>query len=447
MSEHLARVALNDLRTAMRQFSLYPPGHPAAEEIIDAAGRSADELARHQGGEAVLSLIGDSFYLERTLLAHASLEFNGLLREMQGRGIASVTFIAPVARGDLADLAAFCAGLSGDLPAENTVRLNEGPYSASDLGEGEGLGGLRRSYARSLDVMRGIAMATSAGQDFDLTGATWAVEQLVEQTLAHPAASLLLSTLKSHDEYTFYHSVNVSVLSLALGRLVGFDRNQLTLLGVGALLHDIGKVGVSASTLQHPGRLDGNQWVEIKMHPQEGAESIMAAAGPAQEVAAVMAFEHHARFDQSGYPKLGYKKELHFFSRLVATVDTYDAITTRRSYRRAETPHRALRVLLKGAGGMYDPDFVNAFIKMMGIYPPGSLLEVDGGEVFMVTRPVEGAELPEAVLVRTADGQVLAVPEPVSLEGRTIIDQLGPDRVGVDPAALLESVGVEDADR
>ena len=441
MNERFARQMLLDLRSAVRFATLYPPGHPALEEIISTSTRSADQLARQVGGEAVLTLISDSLYLGRELLAHSSLEFNGLLRDMQGRGLDAVSFIAPVARGDVGDLVAFVAGLSQDLPAEGTVRLNEGAFSPAELDTEGAFQGLRKAYARSLDVLRGIAMASGADQEFDLSGATWAVEQLMEQTIAQPAAALLLSNLKSHDEYTFYHSVNVCVMSLALARMVGLDREMLTLMGVGALLHDIGKVGVPTATLQHPGRLDNQQWAEIKTHPLEGAQSIMAAAGPAQEVAAVVAFEHHARFDQSGYPKVGYRKTLHFFSRLVATVDTYDAITTRRSYRRPETPNRALRVLTKGAGTLYDPDFVSSFVSMMGIYPAGSLLRLEDGQVVMVTQNREGEALPEVVLVAAPDGTLIARPEPYLLGGHSIVDQLAPEAVGVDPASLLEVAG------
>ena len=100
---------------------------------------------------------------------------------------------------------------------------------------------------------------------------------------------------------------------------------------------------------------DTEQWAEIKLHPQEGAAAILAAAAPGQEIAAVVAFEHHARFDRQGYPGMTYSRPAHFFSRLVSTADTYDALTTRRSYRRAETPNRALRVLLQGGGTLYDP--------------------------------------------------------------------------------------------
>lgn len=430
---------LSAVRSLVRQYPLYPEGHPAADQLVDGTVEVAETLiSASVEGEVVLSLLGDSIFVGPSVLAVESLEFNGLLRQLQACGIDSISFRAPVARGDVADLASFVIGVSGDYPAEGTIRLNERPYTADDVDDRGPMAGLRRSYARSLDVLRGLTFASQAGESFDLGGATWAVEQLLEQSLEHPAASLLLATVRSHDEYTFYHSVNVAILSLALARLTEVPEDQLTVLGVAAMLHDIGKVGVPASTLQHPGRLDTSQWGQIKLHPQDGAQTILAAASSTQEIAAVVALEHHGRFDGSGYPKVGYRKELHFYSRLVATTDTYDAITTRRSYRRAETPNRALRVLLKGSGRMYDPDFTRAFIKMMGAYPPGSLLLLENGEVAMVTENPENSDYPDAVLVRTPGGELVSDPEPLPLADREIIDQLTADAVGVDPATLLE---------
>ena len=229
------------------------------------------------------------------------------------------------------DLASLLAARTGDVPAEGTIRLNTSPFSVSDLQSGEQMSGLRTSYARSLDVLRGIGMAVGVSQEFDLSGASMVVEDLLEQTISQPGASMLLSTMKSHDEYTFYHSVNVCILSITLGRAIGLDEASLGTMALGALLHDIGKVRVDASILQYPGRLDPHQWAEIKLHPQEGAAAILAAADPGQEVAAVVALEHHARFDGAGY-RGGERRDQHLFSRVVTAVDAYDALTTRRSY-------------------------------------------------------------------------------------------------------------------
>jgi len=440
--EQAARTALRNIQALARQMSLYPTGHPSTGEALEAATTAAEALARREDGEAVVTLFGDSIHLGRSILPHASLELSSLLRTLQSRGIESITFNAPVAGADVADLGAFIAGLSGDVPAEATIRLNESPFTRDDL-ETDDTGGVRRSYSRSLDVLRGMAAAIERDEQFDLSGVAWAVEHLVEQTISQPAASLLLSTMKSHDEYTFFHSVNVCILSIAMGRSIGLPKDQMSALAMGALLHDIGKVRVAPSILQYPGRLDAEQWRQIKLHPQEGAASILAAAAPDQEIAATVAFEHHARYDGLGYPPAGRSlRDLHFYSRLVATADTYDAITTRRSYRRAETPNRALHVLLSGAGSIYDPDFTRAFIEMVGVYPPGSLLELSDGDVVMVTRANEGGGAPDVVLLRPSGEALLEEPMEATIGERTVADQLLPEVVGVEAAALLERVGV-----
>ncbi len=461
MSEARAHGLLGALRRAVRHMSLYPSGHPSTIETLSAGAAAAEEVAGGSG-EVVLTLLEDALYLDRTLLGHASLEFNGLMREMQQRGIDSITFIVPVMPADVGDLAAFIAGVSDDVPAGSTVRLNERPLSLTELPNQE-LAGLRSSYAGSLDVLRAIGVAVRGDVDFGMGAVADAVESLISQTLEQPGASLLLSTVKSHDEYTFYHSVNTCILSLAMGRLVGLDENRLRVLGTGALLHDIGKIGVPQGVLRNPGRLKGGDWDLIKRHPQEGAQSILAASGAGQEVASAIAFEHHARFDGTGYPKIGHSdghghghngnghkprsgRELHFFSRLVSISDTYDAITTRRSYRRAETPTRALNVILNGAATSYDPDFVRAFIHLMGVYPPGSLLQLRSGEVIMVVGQEDGdPQRPRVALVRDRFGNLIETPEPAPFAPDQVVDQLLPDRVGVDPASLLDLAVVDQA--
>ena len=443
MIEAPVRNFLRALRRAIRQVRLYPAGHPLTEEAIKDSGRAVEELTEFEG-EIVITLHEDAFYLNRSLLPHTSLEFNGLLREMQDRAIDSVTVIRPVSREDMYDLANFIAGEGDDLPAGGTVRLNERSVGFSEL-EVSPMSKLRRSYAGSLDALRAISGSLATDSGFELGRVVSAVEGIFEHSISHSGAALLLSTVKSHDEYTFYHSVNTCILSLAMGRLVGLEKEQLLPIGVGALLHDIGKVAVSARVLQSPGRLNEEQWKEIQLHPQEGAQAIMAAAGVGHEISATIAFEHHARFDGKGYPTVTRAGKPHVFSRLVSVADTYDAVTTRRSYRRAETPNRALNVLLNGAGSNYDPDLVTGFIQMMGVYPPGSILVLSGGETVMVTRQLDdGDRKLQGVMVKSATGELIE-PEPVVLDTAAVVDQILPDRAGIDPAALLERIGVQDS--
>ncbi|MFQ5947423.1 MAG: HD-GYP domain-containing protein [Acidimicrobiia bacterium] len=461
MNEQPAGALMMALRRAVSCLRLYGQDHPLTAESLAEAAEAATILTGAEG-RAVVTLLDDAFYLDRALLAATSLEFNGILRQMQERSIESITFVGPVRHGDIGHLVVFLCSQADDIPPSSAIVLNETPMSRAELDDSEMIG-LRSSYASSLDVLRSIGVAVQRGSSFELSAAAATVESLLEQTIAQPGASLLLATVKSHDEYTFYHSVNTCILSLSVGRLVGLHQPDLLLLGMGALLHDIGKIGVSTSVLQYPGRLSPEQWAEIKLHPQEGAQAILAASGSGQEIAAAVAFEHHARYDGSGYPKLmhfdldghggrgddlpghgpgGHVNPLHFFSRLVSVADTYDAITTRRSYRRAETPNRALHVLLNAAGSSYDADFVRAFIHMMGVYPPGSILELRGGQIVMVTHhAADDPGQPAAVIVVDAAGVPVENPVPFSFEEGDIIDQLSPSRVGIDPVAMLEKVG------
>ncbi|MFQ5948513.1 MAG: HD-GYP domain-containing protein [Acidimicrobiia bacterium] len=407
--------------------------------VVAGLVREADTLTS-KSNELVLALSEDAFYLNEAVQPHASIEFNGLLREMQARGIESVTLTSPVSLNDLVELAAFIAGQSDDVPAAGTVRLNEAFHAAVDPVE---MSGLRRSYASSLDALRSVSGAVTDGSELELGDVAGVVESLLRRSGSEPGASLLLATVHNHDEYTYYHSVNVCLLALALGRLVGLDEDRLRPMGVGALLHDIGKVVIDAAALKRPSELTDEEWSDVRLHPQEGAQAILAACPAGQEVAAVIALEHHVGIDGSGYPDLG-GRQPHFFSRLVAVADSYVAMTTHRLHRPARTPQHALQGLLKGAGKRYDPDCVKAFIHMMGIYPPGSVLELDTGEVVMVTHHENGEPgRPAAVLVRDRSGNPLADPEPFSFGKVGVVGQLLPEHAGLQPAALLEQIGLE----
>lgn len=430
MSELLGKNFLRALSHVAQQ-----QGRGASGSALDdalAALESAAAMLTAGTGEAVLSVVGNAFYLDRKMLAHASTEFDAMLRDMKERKIESVTIVTGVSRNDLSDLAALVAGVSEDLPAERTVRLNDRQLRPSDL-EIRPMHGLRRSYSFSLDTLRGVSREGS----IQLGDVMEAVDEFIKGGAVDPGSSLLLSTVENHDEVTYYHSVNVCLLSMALGRFAGFDGDQVRLLGLGALLHDIGRVIVDEVATQIPGRLSNEDWAQVRLHPQEGAATIMAASGFGQEIAAAVALEHHVRLDGSGYPDLG-GKQPHLFSRIVAIADSYDAITSYRPYRPARTPHEALQVLLEGAGRKYDADLLRLFIEMTGEYPPGSLLRIEGGQIAMVTEASEGVR--RGLVVRSSEGEVLTTPEPIDLIEVAIEGQVLSEEAGVDPGSLLESL-------
>jgi HD-GYP domain-containing protein (c-di-GMP phosphodiesterase class II) len=430
MSELLARNFLRALSNASSCVARGDNEARVADAVVALEG--AAEVLVIGSDEVVFSIVGDAFYLDRQMLAHASTEFDAMLADLAERGIDSITVAQDAAGSDLADLAALIAGDSVDLRVGGSVRLNERSLRPSDL-EVRPLHELRKSYSFSLDTLREVTRAGS----LHLDGVIEAVDVLMNGGAEDASSSMLLATVQNHDEVTYYHSVNVCLLSMALGRFSGFGTDELRMLGLGALLHDVGRVVVDEVALRNPGRLTNEDWAQVRLHPQEGASTIMAASGSGQEIAAVVALEHHLRLDGSGYPELG-GRQPHLFSRIVAIADSYDAITSFRPYRPARTPNEALRILLQGVGTTYDPDLLRLFVQMTGEYPPGSLLLIDGGQVAMVTEFADGHK--RGLVVRSADGEVLAVPEPIDLADVTIVSQMMPDEAGVDPGSLLESV-------
>lgn len=428
MSELLARDFLRALFHAGQQMVRRAESDASLDDALAALEASAGALTH--GGEAILAVVGDAFYLDRSILANASTEYDFMLQAMKRRRIDTVTILPGARRTDLEDLAALIVGQSDDLPADGTVLLNERVVSPSDL-DMRPLSTLRRTYAESLDTLRGVSRSRTLhlGEVLDV------VDEFLAGGAGDPGSSLLMATVHNHDEVTYYHSINVCLLSLALGRFAGLAHDQLRTLGLAAMLHDVGRVVVDEAALHRKGRLSNEDWTQVRLHPQEGAIAILAAAGPGQEVAAAVALEHHVRHDGGGYPDLD-GRGTHLYSRIVAVADTYEAVTAHRPYRAARTPNEALRLLLDGAGTVHDPDVVRLFIEMMGTYPPGSILRLAGGETVVVVPSEDGGR--RGIVVREPDGTTSSGRRSISFAAGDVVAQLLRDEAGVDPGSVLE---------
>jgi HD-GYP domain-containing protein (c-di-GMP phosphodiesterase class II) len=427
MNELAVRSFLTALLHAGERMRHHPSGDSSVEDAVVALMKAAEVLTVSDR-EVTLTLSGDAVFLGSEMLPHVTVGFNGMISEMRRLGIDSITLIDGADRQDLVDLAAVIGGVSNDLPVGGTVRLNERPLAGSDL-HVVPVSELRTTYAASLETLRGV----SAGGRLELHK----VAGVVEGFLGKPAASsLTLATLRNYDEMTFYHSVNVCLLTLTLGRTLSFDDDALRYLGTAALLHDLGRMLLGETALSKKGSLTTEERAQVRLHPQEGAQAILAASGPGHEIAAAVALEHHARVDGAGYPDLGGRTP-HLFSRMVAVADSYDAITSRRPHRPARTPHAAMQILADGAGTAFDSDVVEGFVHMMGEYPPGSLLRIDGGEMVMVTGNGSSSS---ALMVSDSAGRRLEDPEPVELTDREIIGPVLADEAGIEPAEMLEAV-------
>ncbi len=223
------------------------------------------------------------------------------------------------------------------------------------------------------------------GHSIDTASTNEVSKTLVEDVLSAPDAIMNLMDIKSFDDYTFTHNINVSTISLFIGEALGLDKADLEDLGMGCMLHDVGKINIPLEILNKNGKLTDEEFAQMKSHPMKGYEILQRSKG-ISERAKRIALEHHEKFDGSGYPNRISKETISLFGRICAVADVYDALTTDRPYRVAMQPYDAMKILVAGMDKHFDPHILNTFIRKFSIYPAGSLVKMNNGSIALVLR-------------------------------------------------------------
>lgn len=223
------------------------------------------------------------------------------------------------------------------------------------------------------------------------------VEEISSSVMRNPDALISLARLKNKDDYTYMHSVAVCALMIALAKKLRLDDKQTRDAGLAGLLHDVGKMMVSQSILDKPGKLTDDEFVAVKEHPVEG-HKILSESPDVSEAALDVCLHHHERFDGTGYPHRLVGEQISLFSRMGAVCDVYDAITSNRAYKAGWEPSESLRRMAEW-NGHFDPVVFQAFVKCIGIYPTGALVKLKTGRIGVVVEQSENSLLTPKVKV------------------------------------------------
>ncbi|HOV42638.1 MAG TPA: HD-GYP domain-containing protein [Syntrophothermus lipocalidus] len=221
------------------------------------------------------------------------------------------------------------------------------------------------------------------------------VDTILDELMSNREVLINLSDIRTYDDYTFSHSCNVCVLSLLTGITLGYNELKLKELGIGALLHDIGKIRVSKELLNKRGELTKNEYAEIKKHAAYGFD-ILRTYEDIPLLSAHIAFQHHERWDGKGYPRGLNQEQIHEYARIVAVADVYDALLADRPYRSAYSINQAVAILNHMSGLYFEPRILAALVSNVAVYPIGSVVMLNTGEIGVVvdvnrnapTRPV-----------------------------------------------------------
>jgi HD-GYP domain-containing protein (c-di-GMP phosphodiesterase class II) len=307
----------------------------------------------------------------------------------------------------------------------------------------------KRRFFKTISVAQEMVESAKTGRSINTTKSKRAIQFLIDQLIKNETNLMSLTAIKNFDEYTFAHSVNVCILSVSLGARLGLSKGKLSELGFAALFHDIGKVRLPLSILNKPGELDEEEWKEVRKHPVFGVKTLLSkrSIDRFSTRAMIVSFEHHLKIDLSGYPPLRFKKETSLCSRIVTIADVYDSMTSGRVYTKTPlTPDEALRRMLGEEGKTFDPLLLKVFINMLGIYPAGSVVIMDTGEVGVVMKanPL-GLSRPEVAIIADKSGKkekieladLTKIDEVTGKHNRTILKTIDPRQYDLDIARYI----------
>lgn len=243
------------------------------------------------------------------------------------------------------------------------------------------------------------------------------VNQMMEELLANRHIVYSLVDVRAMNDYTFSHSIAVCILALMVGTMANFGYHKLKELGIGAILHDIGKVFVSDRILNKPGPLTPMEYLEVQKHTIFGYESLNNH-DQIPKVSAHVAWQHHENFDGTGYPRGLKEHMIHEFARIVSIADVFDALSTDRIYRKRFLPYETIEFIRDKGKGRFDPEFSKIFLQRVAPFPVGSTVLLNTGEKAVVVKiSKEFPARPQVKVIFNKTGESL--PDPVDIDLKT----------------------------
>jgi putative nucleotidyltransferase with HDIG domain len=463
MTENVSRVAMyEDLlrRTAsgVRNSQLYAADHPLVARNMAGLVAVLTTLLQQQPSIAV-GIVGHDLVVADTPMHKISTTMTELIRKLKDNQVERIAFERGVTQDELIGLVQNLSRLGSRTGADrdqdiSSAHIRVGRLKSGDDKKQDGiasdLAAIRQMYSNAVAAAEVLVESAETEGVPDAPAALQTVEGLAEAVTQNRTALMALTAMRSYDNYTFTHMVNVSILAMAQARALGIDGKLLREFGMSALMHDIGKVRTPKEILNKPGKLTDEEFVIMRRHVVDGAE-ILRRTPEMPILAPVVAFEHHLRLDGSGYPFTVKRESMNLGSMLCAIADVYDAMRSQRSYQKAFPSDRILAVLKRNEGSQLDQNLVRRFTQLLGIYPPGNLVKLSTDEVAVVLAiHAPDPHRPRVRVLFAADGARLELPfernlwepqrdrdrEPGALE--TVISPVDPADYNVDPLTFLE---------
>lgn len=272
-----------------------------------------------------------------------------------------------------------------------------------------------QAYNEAFSTIKDVLTSVTNGENLEVAPVKETVDEIVHRIINNESVFTQLSGMRDIDNYTFHHSVDVCIYSVITGKNLGLSAEELNELGMGAILHDIGKCKVPSEILLKPGKLTEEEFNLMKLHALYGYEIIYNTEGLSKRMANI-ACQHHEKWDGTGYP-VGLKdRQIDKLARIVTLSDVYDALTSDRCYKKKDLPYEAADYVKNNSGKLFEPDLIDVFLNNITIYPAGTMLLLSTSEIgFVIETPARMSLRPKLQIITRKEGPPILSPYTLDL--------------------------------
>ena len=399
---HKIETAFRSIVSSLQIATLYSTKHAKFEKFLNQAYQDLI-VAFSDTSEIVIGIVGDELAWGKEVLFDLSKSLKPMIVYLKSRGVERISFTRNVSFEELKKLVELLVLPKDKLPDDPDQYLSGLGVRNISIGkihvENEDVQASMKSALEAVDYMNlynnsleNVSKSIDSilnNKDLDHVSLRFGMSNVMESLSSRYQELLKLTTVKRYDMTTFVHILNVSILSIFFSSKLGFSRDDVLDIGTAALFHDIGKLSISRSIIRKESKLTEAEFAAIKSHTVLGAEILLRYSETLGVLPVLVSFEHHMKYDRSGYPKLPFEHTPHLASMIVAICDVYDALLARRSYKASYAPLVIYDIMIDDKGKGFHPQLLDRFFRFMGVWPIGTLIALNDSRIAVVRKTNE----------------------------------------------------------
>lgn len=390
--------AFRQFIAALQLAKLYSTTHARFDKMLDLV-MDAMKLAMRDREEMTFGIVGDELAFEKEVLFELSRSLRIMIAYLKDRKVERICFNKNLQKDDLRKTIDFLMMGKDAVVKEPQEYLNSAGVRGISMGKLHASAGVSNDellakaqkavdflsfYNDSLDNVSSTIDHVLNNEEADLMNLRFGMSSIMDNLVARSQELLKLTTVKRYDMTTFVHIFNVAIIAMYFSAKLGLPKETVLDIGTAALFHDIGKLYISRRIIRKTDKLTDEEFNAIRSHSTTGAEILLKYVSSIGILPAVVCFEHHLKYDVSGYPKTRFPRRPHLSSLIVTICDVYDALFQRRSYKASYAPTVVYEIMCKEKGKAFDPGLLERFFSVFGVWPIGTLVELTDGRIGVV---------------------------------------------------------------